>query len=45
MFSYIGHKGKNVFLGEFSKKEDAIAARRKAEEQFFIPILKKANQK
>ena len=43
--AYIGHKGKNVFLGEFSKKEDAIAARRKAEEQFFIPILKKANQK
>lgn len=37
--AYIGHKGKNVFLGEFSKKEDAIAARRKAEEQFFIPIF------
>ena len=34
-------KGKKIRLGYFDKKEDAIKARLKAEEEYFVPILEK----
>ena len=34
-------KGKNIYLGRYDKKEDAIKARLKAEEEYFVPILEK----
>ena len=34
-------KGKDIYLGYFDKKEDAIKARLKAEEEYFVPILEK----
>lgn len=37
--AYIGFKGKNINLGYFNEKEDAIAARIKAEEKYHKPIL------
>ena len=39
--AYIYLKGKQFNLGYFDKKEDAIKARLKAEEEFFVPILEK----
>lgn len=37
--AYIGFKGKQINLGYFDKKEDAIKARELAEEKYFEPIL------
>ena len=37
----ISLKGKRTHLGCFDKKEDAIKARLKAEEEYFVPILEK----
>ena len=34
-------KGKNIYLGRYDNKEDAIKARLKAEEEYFVPILEK----
>lgn len=34
-------KGKNIYLGRYSNKEEAIKARKEAEEKYFKPILKK----
>ena len=39
--AYIHFKGSKHFLGYFDKKEDAIKARLKAEEEYFVPILEK----
>ena len=39
--AYIYLKGKQFNLGYFDKKEDAIKARLKAEEEYFVPILEK----
>ena len=38
-FAYITLKGNRIFLGYFENKEDAIKARLKAEEEYFVPIL------
>ncbi|PKM71218.1 MAG: AP2 domain-containing protein [Firmicutes bacterium HGW-Firmicutes-17] len=37
----IGFQGKVIFLGRFDDKPDAIAARKKAEDEYFKPILEK----
>lgn len=37
--AYIGFKGKQITLGYFDDKEDAIKARKAAEEKYFNPIL------
>ena len=39
--TYIHFKGRKRFLGYFESKEDAIKARLKAEEEYFVPILEK----
>ena len=41
--AYIGFKGKQIMLGYFDDKEDAIKARKAAEEKFFKPILEDSN--
>lgn len=35
----IGHKGKQIYLGEFSKLEDAVKARKDAEKIYFDSVL------
>ena len=42
--AYIGHKGKQIFLGDFSRKEDAIYARKEGEKKYFGSVLEE-NQK
>lgn len=37
----IGFQGKSITLGRFVKKEDAISARKEAEEKYFKPMLEK----
>jgi hypothetical protein len=37
--AYIGYKGKQISLGYFDKKEDAVKARKKAEEEYHKPHL------
>lgn len=37
----IGFQGKNIYLGMFSDINDAIAARKAAEEKYFKPVLEK----
>lgn len=37
--AYIGFKGKQIFLGNYDNKDDAIAARKKAEEKYHKPYL------
>ncbi|MGN7360003.1 HNH endonuclease [Paenibacillus sp. SAF-054] len=37
--AHIGFKGKQISLGYFSEKEDAIKARKIAEEKYYEPIL------
>lgn len=37
--AYIGYKGKQISLGHFANKEDAINARKKAEETYHKPYL------
>lgn len=37
----IGFKGKQINLGDFSNKQDAINARKEAEKKYFDPILEK----
>lgn len=39
--AYIGYKGKQIQLGTFKNKEDAIAARLDAEEKYYKPHFKK----
>lgn len=39
----ITFKGKNYGLGSYSTKEEAIRARKEAEEKLFKPILEKYN--
>lgn len=39
----IGHKGKQIYLGEFSKLEDAVKARKDAEKIYFDSVLCKNN--
>ncbi|MEN0648929.1 AP2/ERF family transcription factor [Caldifermentibacillus hisashii] len=41
--AYIGFKGKQKTLGYFETKEEAIEARKKAEEKYFRPILEENN--
>lgn len=36
----IGHKGKQIYLGEYENIEDAIAARKEGEEKYFAIVLK-----
>lgn len=38
-------KGKSYFLGDFHKLEDAVKARKKAEEKLYKPLLEKYNYK
>lgn len=42
--SYINFKGKRINLGGFSKKEDAIKARKAAEDKYFKPAIEKYNK-
>jgi hypothetical protein len=42
--AYIGFKGKQITLGYFEKLEDAVAARRLAEEKYHKPILEGAQE-
>lgn len=39
--AYIGFKGKQIALGYFDNKEDAVAARKSAEEKYHKPFLRK----
>lgn len=39
----IGFRGKQIFLGNYDDKEDAIKARQLAEEKYFKPILEENN--
>jgi hypothetical protein len=41
----IGFKGKDIYLGAFMDKQDAINARLKAEEEYYKPILDKYKEK
>lgn len=43
--AYIGHKGEQIYLGEFSKMEDAVKARKAAEEKYHKPLLKEMENK
>lgn len=42
--AYIGFQGRNYALGSFIEKEDAIAARQKAEEKYHKPYLEDSRQ-
>lgn len=44
-YAQIDFKGKRYNLGYFTNKQDAINARKKAEEELFEPILEKYNKK
>lgn len=35
------YRGKSIFLGYFNTLEEAVSARKKAEEKYFEPIIKK----
>lgn len=37
-------KRKQIWLGQYEKKEDAIKARKEAEEKYFKPIIKEFNE-
>lgn len=39
------YRGKSIFLGYFDTLEEAAKARKKAEEEYFQPIIDKNNQK
>lgn len=39
--AYITCQGEHIWLGSFNTKEEAIEARRKAEQEYFDPILEK----
>lgn len=41
--AYIGFKGKNINLGYYDLIEDAVAARKQAEEKYHKPILEENN--
>lgn len=41
----VGYKGKQIYLGEYAKKEDAVAARKKGEELYVAPIIEKSGRK
>jgi len=42
--AYIGYKGKQITLGYFSNKDDAIQARKLAEEKYHKPYLEDNNE-
>jgi hypothetical protein len=42
--AYIGFKGKQITLGYFDIKEDAIKARQQAEETYFKPFLEDSHE-
>lgn len=42
--AYIGHKGKQVFLGEYSQKKDAIQARKTGEKIYFGKVLEEQEE-
>ena len=44
-FANITFQKKRIFLGSFALPEDAIAARKKAEETYYAPILEKFKYK
>lgn len=39
--AYISIHRKRIFLGRYAKKEDAIKARKRAEEEYFEPLIQK----
>lgn len=43
--AYIGFKGKNINLGYYEDKEDAIKARQLAEEKYYKPILEESDER
>ena len=42
--AYIGYKGKQVYLGEYSHKEDAVRARRTGEKIYFKKVLEEQEE-
>ncbi|KYC94351.1 hypothetical protein B4102_0211 [Heyndrickxia sporothermodurans] len=42
--AYIGFKGKQINLGHFDDLQDAIAARKEAEDKYFKPILEENDE-
>ena len=43
--AYINFKNKRINLGGYKQKEDAIKARKAAEEKYFKPVIEKYNKK
>lgn len=41
----IGYKGKQIYLGEYADIQDAIAARKAGEKEYFEPVLREINDK
>lgn len=41
--AYINVHGKRIHLGRYSDKEDAVKARNRAEEEYFLPLIKEKN--
>lgn len=41
----IGFKGKRIYLGRFKVLEDAIRARKEAEERLYVPFLEEFQEK
>ena len=42
--AYIGHKGKQIYLGEYTDIKGAISARKAGEEKYQSPILEEAEK-
>lgn len=42
--AYIGHKGKQVYLGEYSQKGDAVRARKNGEKIYFGQVLEEQEE-
>jgi hypothetical protein len=42
--AYIGHKGKQVYLGEYSQKGDAVRARKNGEKIYFGKVLEEQEE-
>ena len=41
--AYISVHGKRIYLGRYSVKEDAVKARIRAEEEYFLPLIEEKN--